>query len=1369
MYDELRQLGRLAMIATWAATAVWAGVEKTEREPPVTLFHLDFENAFTADTARGPVEPTNANRPKLTTGISGRAAHFSQAQNAALRYLTDGVLDSDKGAFSLWVRCSPNYLSGAWKFIFSLDSSQPPGGKSLALWMPSWDGVGRGIRYDVRVRPKVNSMLYTPGFSGESLKEWHHFVCAWDGAKGKIAFFLDGYPTGAGSQSKKSFDIKPFVINQEAAFLLGAVQADGKMSWEGDIDEFKVFNRPLSLHEVRDEFCASQSGMAVMTDLMDRYFTAGRAEHCRLEFANWSAKPVIFTPRVEIENPEGGEKQTIALPEIMLPAGQERRVEFPLTLNCAKETGYVLTVSYHTEGGLRTRAFDIRGLPEQEASAGNGERVLVAELDAAEVKPVAESAPSRIVDSPLGRYREAGANFGDRFALEFAVDQPGALHVAEFDIPDDKRRTEEVIYQPLSGAFTYQGQGGIFTGGEYPLSKKLIRHTMTFWPTAPKNCFIFKTNDSDAPAAVRTIRIFRLPHGFRPLPVESFSGSVPARSLGMYYEDPVMASSFGIVQTDNVPEFSTVVDRLLDYMQSFGLNLFRYPVIWYAGPLYGQSKSGNSGASGRKHPRDFPAYLLKRLNARGMKFNGWLHIHQLASLNPYCLIDEERVLAGEETAVNMRGDNHLFYTGWHSKDPAYNPLDPRVQRAVKNLVSEILDRYGQEPALEGFTLNVTQCSLFAFGSIKSGYNDCNLRAFQEDTGIRIPVDAHDPQRFTQSHDWLLANARAEWITWRCRKIHDYYREIADLLTTARPDLKLGVSLYQYPVTHREGLENADYLRAGHDPNQWHREQGLDAALFARDRNIVLIRHGDLRLRDMQSPRRRRSGSQLEALENLRTTSLAPEMVQVFAQLPAAELNLHDGYWEDAVGRKSPLALPDGGRECPWRVAQLNANTFYALEQFVAGVNNFDALSIAKGGFVIGLNGMEPYMGRFAQAFRALPAVKFSDVPGLADPVRVRQRVVDGSNYFYVLNRLPYPVTVEIRLAGAEAEDLVSNEKSAGDKILLTLKPYDLRSFRQAGTESTVIGGTAKAPENLVTELSEQTAAIADEYKHNCVLGVDLSRQEPYLEKARACLAAGEYARLYFLLQEAWVPDIRRLSDQTRQSFLNQTRQSFLKTPRDYLEKNVLRPRTLTAVGVSAAPVIDGELNEPDWQEAPVCSDFSEFMTIQGKFLARPAENSTKIRLLHDEKTLYIGVECADPQPDKITVNPGLRDAAIWSDDDSLEIFLRTPAFGATGHVQLVVNAGGSRTDLFSSDLKYDFDWSAVSKVTSAGWQAEIAVPFAALAEKMSNGNSPQKIDLNSGWQFNLSRRRREFPAAALVADAQYEWKCEAHFANIRMD
>jgi hypothetical protein len=168
---------------------------------------------------------------------------------------------------------------------------------------------------------------------------------------------------------------------------------------------------------------------------------------------------------------------------------------------------------------------------------------------------------------------------------------------------------------------------------------------------------------------------------------------------------------------------------------------------------------------------------------------------------------------------------------------------------------------------------------------------------------------------------------------------------------------------------------------------------------------------------------------------------------------------------------------------------------------------------------------------------------------------------------------------------------------------------------------------------------------------------------------------------------------------------------------------------------------------------------SDFLKHRGRFLARPAELAMAVRLLCDEETLNVGVTCADPEPAAIRIRSGVRDGALWSDDDAVEIFLRSPALGASGHAQIVVNAGGSRTDLFSGRLGWNAEWQAASKVTAKGWQTEVAIPFASLKEG---------LDASSGWTFNIARTRRHHPKSALTGDAEGEWKCENRFAGINI-
>ena len=321
----------------------------------------------------------------------------------------------------------------------------------------------------------------------------------------------------------------------------------------------------------------------------------------------------------------------------------------------------------------------------------------------------------------------------------------------------------------------------------------------------------------------------------------------------------------------------------------------------------------------------------------------------------------------------------------------------------------------------------------------------------------------------------------------------------------------------------DGKATADYLCAQR-PLEWAREQGIDPTLYTNDPEIVFrysMVPADLRWR-------RGHGSTEPEVYAVRTVDSAPEIVTPITLTPSASVNMHDRYFENDVARKSPLkGLSSKTTECGWRVSALNGNSIHGLENHIFALNNLDALTITKGGFLVGTFGIEDKIGRFAKAYRALPAVKFDDVIGLADPVRVRQKVVDGSNFFYVLNRLPYPVDAEIRLEGAEAVDLVSDVKSAAGKLSLRLRPYDLRAFRQADdSHAKVLGGSAAVSAEQRAEFAEEVKTADALFREKTAKGADLSSLEPYLEKAKKCLADKEYARLYFLLQETWAQKLK---------------------------------------------------------------------------------------------------------------------------------------------------------------------------------------------------------------------------------------------------
>ena len=74
-----------------------------------------------------------------------------------------------------------------------------------------------------------------------------------------------------------------------------------------------------------------------------------------------------------------------------------------------------------------------------------------------------------------------------------------------------------------------------------------------------------------------------------------------------------------------------------------------------------------------------------------------------------------------------------------------------------------------------------------------------------------------------------------------------------------------------------------------------------------------------------------------------------------------------------------------------------------------------------------------------------------------------------------------------------------------------------------------------------------------------------------------------------------------------------------------------KPSTLFLRKVEQAPVIDGNLSDPCWKNAPKAKDFIQRQPDEGQ----PVTEKTEVRVCRDENTLFIGVRCFDSQPQKI--------------------------------------------------------------------------------------------------------------------------------------
>ena len=152
----------------------------------------------------------------------------------------------------------------------------------------------------------------------------------------------------------------------------------------------------------------------------------------------------------------------------------------------------------------------------------------------------------------------------------------------------------------------------------------------------------------------------------------------------------------------------------------------------------------------------------------------------------------------------------------------------------------------------------------------------------------------------------------------------------------------------------------------------------------------------------------------------------------------------------------------------------------------------------------------------------------------------------------------------------------------------------------------------------------------------------------------------------------------------------------------------------TAVRATGEIIVDGLLDEPDWQNARPITSFTQRFPAEGE----PATQSTEVRILYDEERLLVGALLLDSEPDRIIARELKEDGDLTS-DDTFAILLDTFLDKRNGFYFLT-NPHGARADalIYDEGRTRSFDWDGVwevsARITDRGWVVEMGIPFKTL-------------------------------------------------------
>jgi hypothetical protein len=658
-----------------------------------------------------------------------------------------------------------------------------------------------------------------------------------------------------------------------------------------------------------------------------------------------------------------------------------------------------------------------------------------------------ESGDTSVKETALGHFRYTGTNAKNVFpplmsvppdkmkrdniswfAYRFDVRDVGKPHLLEVTYPDDDLRSFGVsIFQPDSpdAIRGMQINSGVICGGEYPNSGAVKTHRIFFWPISNKAAVVISNRLNGKDAAIGKISLYRLPEGLPECHVTLPEGR--KRHLGLFYEEMMIRDNFGGIKSIASPPetrwngFYKSANNLIEYMKYSGLDIATVMSAGYGDCLFPSDLNEHSGRYNRKLTTDpFQKDLLEMycslFDREGLAFIPDIPFGQKKSVFEQKMKDQA-IQPSEYYCVDKNGkanENNILET-------IYDPLSRQWQEYVLSAVKEIAERYKGHPSFSGVEIRMSHHigGSFCYKNLEYGYGDSVIALFEKETGIKVPGSAENPSRFEERYKFLTSTKREEFIAWRSRKICDFIKNVAAVISSVRSDLKLHLAFMpgKFMPSFRD-ISNLAVLRdPTFNPTEYMREMGIDMNLFKGISNAVVMKF------------RRDGGFSTYALFELNylgqytrewDSSVEQDNILKRAELPMGVVSYYT-YYES---RLDDFVCKAQGKWFDfaqvWIVGTHVPTEPYQFEPFAHAMNSYNPYDILWGGFQAPA-GREDDMRKFAQAYRSLPAVPFEKLTSSKQPVGIYGAYSDGRGWIYLVNESYAPAQVDLKLTSQEAK------------------------------------------------------------------------------------------------------------------------------------------------------------------------------------------------------------------------------------------------------------------------------------------------------------------------------------------------------------
>lgn len=154
------------------------------------------------------------------------------------------------------------------------------------------------------------------------------------------------------------------------------------------------------------------------------------------------------------------------------------------------------------------------------------------------------------------------------------------------------------------------------------------------------------------------------------------------------------------------------------------------------------------------------------------------------------------------------------------------------------------------------------------------------------------------------------------------------------------------------------------------------------------------------------------------------------------------------------------------------------------------------------------------------------------------------------------------------------------------------------------------------------------------------------------------------------------------------------------------------PKTLPALRIDSKISIDGSLDEDAWKSAESATDFRIYEPTPGE----PSSQKSEVKVLYDDKAVYIGAMLYDASGKKIMTELTPRD----NDNPNADVFVFevNPYHDGQNAFFFKVTASNVQIDYKINSGEIDYSWNAVweseIQISDQGWSVELKIPYSAI-------------------------------------------------------